>query len=530
MRSTVGELSDVKEVLESKKAEVDVLRTQTVTLEESLKKLTSDLQSSQARVTTLESQLQESENSRKSSEAEEITHLRGELARISALVREGLKHEQRVKELEILKKNMESELLKFSFQAETSSAQLKQTKEKLAEAVAKLQEMECVLQKKQLNLDSYKKEAGSFAFQKESMENEVKSINEVLTKKDTELQKKKAKVAVLKSQWLQAKSDLERLRLSSEGQVKELQGRLARTEQEYSQRLAYLEEVALLKQASHERDLLDTQRELAEATASAKAAYSRCEDKESKCAALEEQVLELLQTKKSLTSRLEAFEQEEFKLKSQLESAQRKREQARTELIKLSQKLEQKPSPAKEVQSEGLDAFFPTPAPDAQEVKVLPRLKRDVDLIYKSLMRAMLTAKDVPFPSEDLTRDISGLLMELELFSDVERKVNDLVMNLHEVMDSSDVAIECLTEACPQTWSGRITTAMANIKQTVKTVGPVKLFSCMPSVTGKQPPPMTMKPKTEQGRRILSSTGGDRRVDQQQTPPGWKPSEGYKRF
>jgi len=500
LQSSASELNDIKEVLQSKKAEVELLRSQMMTLEEV---------SAQYR--------RESEVPKSGEEGEK---LRGELARLKAASREESRAEERMRELEIVKKNLEAELMRMSLQAESNASQLKLAKEKIAKLGEKARETELQVQQKQQNLDNFRQEAATFAFQKESIEAEIKVLKDFAARQDQAITKKKRKITQLKTDCSKLKSDLDSFRSSHDSQLVSLQTQLSSALQDSAQRLADSAEVAHLQQEKLSIELQEKQKELEQAAETLHSAYTRCDEREGRCAVLEEQVRELLQDKKSLLAKVEQSGAEEARLKELLEAAQRKREQARTEVIKLSQKLEQRPSPMKE-ESSPLPAFFPGPI-DVHEARILPRLKFEVEQIYKSLMKAMLSAKDSPYPSEDLTKEVRGLLMESELFSEVERKVNDLVMHVHEVMDA--VEPDSLVDESPQSWSGMITSAVAGVRHAVKAVGPVKLFSCMPN-TREHPTAITMKPRTEQGRKLVSSTGGDRKVDQQQTPP-----LGYKRF
>ena len=503
LQSSASELNDIREVLQSKKAEVELLRSQMVTLEE------------------VHAQCKRELEVLRSGEEGEEDKLRRELARLKAANREESRAEERMRELEIVKRNLEAELMRMSLQAENASSQLKQSKEKIVKLTEKVHETELQVQQKQQNLDNFRQEAATFAFQKESIEAEIKGLKDLTARKDQAITKKKRKIALLKTECSKLKSDLDSLRSLHDSQLVSLQTQLSHAIQDSTQRLNYAEEVSHLQQEKLNRDIQDKQKELEQAAEALQSAYARCEEAESRCAALEEQVLELLQTKKSLLAKVEQSGLEEVRLKEMLEAAQKKREQARTEVIKLSQKLEQRPSPFKEDSSSPLPAFFPGPI-DVHEARILPRLKLEAEQIYKSLMKAMLSAKDTPYPSEDLTKEVRGLLMESELFSEVERKMNDLVMHVHEVMDA--VEPDSLVDESPQSWSGMITSAVAGVRQAVKAVGPVKLFSCMPN-SKEHPTAITMKPRTTQGRKLVSSTGGDRKVDQQQTPP-----LGYKRF
>lgn len=500
LQSSASEVNDIKEVLQSKKAEVELLRSQMMTQEEVNAQYKRELE-------VLKS-------------GEEGDRLRGELARLKEASREETRAEERMRELEIVKKNLEAELMRMSLQAENSASQLKLAKDKISKLTEKARETELQVHQKQQNLDNFRQEAATFAFQKESIEAEIKALKDLAIRKDEAITKKKRKIAQLKSDCSKLKSDLDSLRSSHHSQLVSLQTQLSNAVQDSAQRLADSEEVARLQQEQLARDLQDKQKELEQAVEALQSAYTRCEEKEGRCVVLEEQVKELLQAEKSLLAKVEQSGAEEVRLKEMLEAAQKKREQARTEVIKLSQKLEQRPSPMKE-EASPLPSFFPGPI-DIHEARILPRLKFEVEQIYKSLMKALLSAKDSPYPSDDLTKEVRGLLMESELFSEVERKLNDLVMHVHEGMDALEP--DSLVDDSPQSWSGMITSAVAGVRQAVKAVGPVKLFSCMPN-SREHPTAITMKPRTAQGRKLVSSTGGDRKVDQQQTPP-----LGYKRF
>ena len=493
-----AELSDVKEVLQSKKAEVDLLRSQMLTLEEMHAAVRKELTESESKLIEFGGKTTGNEGS-STSESEEITRLRGEIARLSVQNRETNRVEQRCKELEIVKKNLEAELLKMSRAAESLNSELKNSKEKLAEMHGKVGA-----------LDACKQEAASFAFMKESMENEIRALKEINERKEGIIGKKKEKMNGLKEELDRTKDKMDRCKGKWDGEKREIGEELNRVKEELQREKVRNEEVMKGTVERLQGELNGKLREIDELTCSLKITQQNIDEKETKIASLEEEISVLSQTTKSQQAQITTHSSELHMLKSQLEEAQKKREQARVEVIKLSQRLEQRASPRKEESQKPGSAFFPVQVPDEYEIRVLMRVKKEVDGVYKSLMKAMLTAKDVPYPNEDLTTDTSGLLVESSLFSTVERQLNNLQMSLLELTESPEVLLETLAStATPQSWSGRISSAMANIKQTVKSVGPVKLFSCMPTGREKQHPKnMEMKPKSEQGRKMMSHTGG----------------------
>ena len=488
-----SELDDVKEVLQSKKAEVELLRSQMVTTEEVNSQLKRQLEG-------LKAPLHPTDTSTSTS-----SYHRDQF-------------EDRIRELEIVKKNLEAELMRVSFQSENTANQLKQTKDKLTEMTEKSKEMDREMKKKQGSLDTLKQEMASFGFQKESMEAEIRELKELTLRKDALISKQKLKITSLKSSNIQLKSDFDAVN----SQISTLQSQLNTLKSEYSERNVHIETSLRAENEKLRGNLEEKDKEIEDILGKLKLIDGKWEESERKCGELEEKIGELEGEKKKLVGQLEDREMEERKLKEALEAAQKKREQARSEVIKLSQKLEQRPSPAREDSSSVPTTFFPGPI-DFHEVRLLPLLKQEVEQVYKFLMKAMMSAKDTPYPSDDLTKEVRGLLMMSDLFAEVERKLNDLVMHLHEVMDATDSDTDVADS--PQSWSGMLTSAVAGVRQAVKAVGPVKLFSCMPNTREHPTPAITMKPRTEQGRKMISSTGGDRRVDQQQTPP-----LGYKRF
>jgi hypothetical protein len=111
-------------------------------------------------------------------------------------------------------------------------------------------------------------------------------------------------------------------------------------------------------------------------------------------------------------------------------------------------------------------------------------MKKEFDVVYKHLMKLMMTSQ---------TTKVSGsnrmaYLLDTEEFSQFERRLNNIVMQVHEVSENPVGMLgemggrQALNQSTPAPdseasggWKGKVSSAMS--KFTAK--GPMKIFSCV---------------------------------------------------
>ena len=463
---------------------MELLRSQLSTSELLTTNSKSDFQSAQHRITELEEQIRLLSTSETREVTDNSGQLKAEIARLSAQNRDCHRVEQQCKDLEVLRKSLETEVTRLTFVLESTRSQLTETRDRLHDQEKKFREIELNLHKKELDYEALKVENARFAFQRESLEAEISTLKQTLTSYEAKLDKKRKKQVKIAQQSLENRTELQNSKLTLEIRLKDTENQLEQAKFDLRQKIREIEAISDEKIAKIEKELQEKRNEIQTISIQLRENEEKLRESEEKCAKLSNISAESQVKSISLEEQLNKQGKEIGKLQIMLESAQKKRELARTEVIKLTQKLEQK-----HVDSES--------SPVAQsEVPVLMALRRDLELTYKALVTLMMTGEQVSVP--EATK--RALLVDADAFSGIERRLNDLVMQAHEAMEAPEPPDHPVTST---SWSGRLTSA---VKQSVK--GPVKLFSCISAPSDQLNPTITMKPRTAQGQRLMSGTGG----------------------
>lgn len=142
-----------------------------------------------------------------------------------------------------------------------------------------------------------------------------------------------------------------------------------------------------------------------------------------------------------LKNRLDDFGLTEKKLIEKLEKSQTKREIARKELIKISKLNNQDLQNVKDKTKFKLDHDFQNlditklsefTNMDNKEIEVINYFKQEVEQLYKTLMCLMIQS------STSEAKNLQILNIPTINFSTFERRLNNLVMQFHEMADSSE--------------------------------------------------------------------------------------------
>jgi chromosome segregation ATPase len=471
----------MREVLQSKKTEVELVRSQLGTAEQLSASAKRDLESAQSRILELEGQLRLLSSS--DSPETDDSQLRAEISRLTSQNRDFHRLDQQVKDLEVTRKSLEAEVTRLTFLLESTRTQLTEMRERAQEQEAKRREAELSLHKRDLDCEALRLESSRFAFLRESLEAEISTLKQSLTAQEAKLDKKRKKTAQLQQQHLETRSELQNAKQMLEVRLREAESQLDRVQVDLREKLSRTEEAAVFRAQQLERESAETTKELHSVTNQLREAEEKLRENDENCVKLTNSAAELQAKSVSLEEQLSKQSKEMAKLQIMLESAQKKRELARSEVIKLTQRLEQRQ----------WEECASDPVISGSEGRVLGLLRRDLEQTYKALVTLMMTGQEITAP--EATK--RGLLVDAAAFGGIERRLNDLVMQAHEAVESSE------TPELPASWSGRITSA---VKQSVR--GPVKLFSCISAPADAHNPTITMKPRTAQGQKLMSGTGG----------------------
>lgn len=371
-----------------------------------------------------------------------------------------------LQELEIAKKLLENEVTKQSALCRQQESQIQSLTTAMATLETERKKLYSDIQHNKHSNSTTLEELSKLKFQKESMSTELKSLCDRLARKD-------AKTADLRSRLAGLENDVK-----------------SKTEENFSLKSEYEEKIYTLQKSEN-------------------SSFSN------QFAALSHRIQELesqlnTQTKENseLTVKLETQAQEHSALKTsfsceqeknielskQLEDLKNKRKQAKAELIRLSQRQTQQP----------VSEFRINPLQVPQgEIRPLQALQRELESIYKSLMNMMFTA----------TSTKSVLQIPNEVFSLFEQRLNNVLMQVHEALDMSR----------DPSWSSKLATTMGSLNSNSGRL-PVKLFSCMRS---EEETSSVLRPKTMLGKKLVSSTGGARRIDEQEISEQRRTSQAY---
>jgi len=475
----------MREVLQSKKAEVELIRSQLGTAEQVGSSTKRDLESAQSRIFELEEQLRLLSSTDLHATDDSHSQLKGEISRLTAQNRDFHRLDQQVKDLEVMRKSLEAEVTRLTFLLESTRTQLTETRERAQEQEAKRREAELSLHKRELDCESMRLEASRFAFLRESLEVEIASLKQALTAHEAKLEKKRKKTAQLQQQHLEARTELQGAKQTLETRLRDTESQLERAQIDLREKLGRAEEAAAFKAQQLERELVEKTKDALSVSTQLREAEEKLREAEEACAKLTSSTAELQVKSASFEEQFSKQGKEMAKLQIMLESAQKKRELARSEVIKLTQRLEQRQ----------WEECASDPVVSGSEGRVLGLLRRDLEQTYKALVTLMMTGQEVTAP--EATK--KGLIVDAAAFGGIERRLNDLVMQAHEALESPEAT------DVPASWSGRLTSA---VKQSVR--GPVKLFSCISAPADHLNPTITMKPRTAQGQKLASGTGGQK--------------------
>jgi chromosome segregation ATPase len=456
----------------------------------------------------------------------EIQRLRAELTKSKQISQESTRAEQELNELRLSIKMQEAEIRKLLLNNEQMLAQNKILYDKIAQQDKLRSEAELGLHKKQVELESLQKEASRHQFHRDSMESEIRALKDSLQQKDTKLNKKQHKYEALQEQLMDKNSQIASLRHELDVKTSAHKNEILQIQENFAKEVRYKEEIMQNKIAGLEKELHEKHRGGEESGKKLKDLMERVEDRDKEIRRLENDAHGLKSQIDSYKFELSNHEKENKNLKESIDKIQKKRELAKQEVIKLSTKLssthKEKPpvSPATHVmESPAFKICFSEAV--GSELGVLPKVKTEVDSIYKQLMKVMMNSCSYTNPTQGVSYSISSLE-----FSQLERRLNNLLMQIHETIENPP------PEPVQDTWLNPVTSALNNIKNR-KT--PIRLFSCMTSQDNN--PTTIVRPRTLQGQRLTSNTGGNLPSSAQAEPPSNQRrgsvdhrGNGYKKF
>ena len=356
-------------------------------------------------------------------------------------VRKDLKRmEQQNQDLEVLRKAQEAEVTRLTFLLESTRTELGETRLRAQDQERLTQDTELTLQHRVLDLEARTLEAQRLAFQNQSLEGEIRNLKDTLQTKQEALEKKRRKLGQVRQQMTAERTERQAETQSWEAKLRDAQSQGARGSLELRERLCESQQLGAMRwqqldergrEAEQLRDQLQVWRQAEQAL-------------RLQLAQTQTQAQDLATQLRSIVSERDLQAQEVEGLKAALETAQKKRELARNEVIKLSQKLDQsaKPTP-------------PPPADLTLNQRSLASLRSQLEFLYKRLLAAI----------KNETGSTSGITLDAACFGEVERRLNELVMQLREGVELSPADL-------PISKAGRST---------------VSLFACMSAPTDRQP-------------------------------------------
>lgn len=327
-------------------------------------------------------------------------------------VRKDLKRmEQQNQDLEVLRKAQETEVTRLTFLLESTRTELQETRLRAQDQERLAQDTELTLQHRVLDLEARTLEAQRLAFQNQSLEGEIHNLKDMLQTKQEALEKKTRKLGQLRQQMTAERTERQAETQSWEAKLREAQSQGARGSLELRERLCESQQLGALRWQQ-----LDERGREAEQLRDQLQAWRQTEQ------ALRLQLSQTQVQCQDLASQLHSFAcekdlqtQEVEKLKAALDTAQKKRELARNEVIKLSQRLEQSAKPA------------PPPADLTLDPRSLTSLRSQLEFVYKRLLAAIKSE----------TGSKTGITLDAACFGEVERRLNELVMQLREGVELS---------------------------------------------------------------------------------------------
>ncbi|OMJ78834.1 hypothetical protein SteCoe_21278 [Stentor coeruleus] len=371
-----------------------------------------------------------------------------EVVQLKAKLEESKKILPQINELNAKNKSLESEIAKLSSTINNDKTQIRSWQEKTLACEKSRKDFELELIKKRSEAEILSKEISRMNFLKESQDKEMRTLQESNSQKDLKISKKHSKIESLKktNQELQkqilifkyemesirtkmqdelfitqerAKDELERAKDLHDSQILTLESKISQLENLHQDYETLKQELNTLKIQKNSQDeiLNNTQSELHQKTI-----------------------------------KISLLESEIQNLNNNLIESNNKTDLANTEIQKLSQKLEAQKSSQNSIAEIKIKSLS-NPLP--KEIDMLTYTKNELDILYKSLMKIIN-------PSDSL-----AYLIKIEDFTAFEKKMNNIVMQVHEQLD--EISEE------------KIWAAKAKSPQIGKAKGrtPVKLFSCM---------------------------------------------------
>lgn len=371
-------------------------------------------------------------------------------------VRKQLKRmEQQNQDLEELRKVQEAEVTRLTFLLESTRAELLETRLRAQEQERLVQDTELTLQHRVLDLEAKTLEGQRLAFQNQSLEGEIRNLKDMLQTKQETLERKRKKRAQIRQQFAAERTEKQAELQILEAKLREAQSQVTRANLELRERLCESKQLGELRwlQLDERGREVEQVREQLELTRQAEQVLRlQLSQAQAHSQALTTQL-------DSLTCEKELHAEEVHTLQAALETAQKKRELARNEVIKLSQKLEQSAKPTQ----------LPPPAVDFKlDQRSLASLRSQLEFLYKRLLAAIKSE----------TGSKSGITLDAACFAEVERRLNELVMQLREGIDLSY--------------------AEAPAQKAERSA--VSLFACMSAPTDRHSTTIVIKPRASQHR------------------------------
>ncbi|OMJ89999.1 hypothetical protein SteCoe_7791 [Stentor coeruleus] len=405
----------------------------------------------------------------------EVLHLKAKLEDSSRASAE-------ISELQIKNKTLESEIAKLSACVSEDKDQIRMWKDKTNVFENSRKELEIEVNKKRVEAESLASEVTRLSFLKESLDTEIRALRESNGQKDLRINKKVVKIEALQNTNLELQQKISVLRYEMEtGKIKmqedilQIQERAKedknKDKEDYEKNIEGLE-----KQLKDLNDYKSSHEGISEELERLKG------ENKSQQELLSSTLSELHQK----TLKIIALESENSKLSDHLNTSNNKRELARTEILKLTQKLESLTS-SKSPQSPQIDnkaklssnpisqeldnkvKFLSNPT--QQEIEILSFTKTELDSIYKNLMKIISPADSLAY------------LIKIDDFTNIEKRLNNIVMQLHEQLDQ-------ISEE--QSWIAKAQIPQQAVKPS-KGRNPIKLFSCI--AQQDEPPRLIPKPK-----------------------------------
>lgn len=423
------------------------------------------------------------------SKTSEVTLLRGQLATKEQLLTQLINptsENSGSAELQAAQQSvklLEREVAQKAARAVTLQNEKANLIDRVAQFERDLQASELALRRERMETDAARGELNRVNFLRQSLETEIKAMRESLARTDEKLRVKEERLEKLQETVLERQAELAGLKQEGESKRLEYTRSASLIEESYRKDLEKLEG-QLAKEREERRKEGEIMQEKTEKLA---AAVKLAEDKAAQQATkggYAEAELELLrQTCESAINRANTLEVEKQRLEDSFTKLQRKREMAKAEVLRLSHKIETRSSPG----AQQWMKLNPSSV-QSQDCSALASIRQELEGLYKQLMVLMLNARTSTGSKPDY-------LIGADEFSQFERRLNNLFVQVHDCIDLPEAEPEQVQPPPPQTWGMKISGAVSSIRH-----GPVKLFSCMSGDSNH-------RPKTVQGRGLRSNTG-----------------------